>query len=115
MQNLILNSVRAVKAKGNIEAIIDVTLKTYINTGYHIISIQDNGIGMTKDEVEKCREKYYTTYINSGGTGLGLYFSEKYIREFGGKMEISSKPGEGTIVTLFLPIIESDDETMICE
>ena len=56
-----------------------------------IVTVQDNGKGMTEEEVSKALEPFYTKSIN--GTGLGLSIVSRLVESNGGTMEIVSKPG----------------------
>lgn len=67
------------------------------------IIIEDNGKGMTKEELGKIGLPYYTT--KSKGTGLGSMISNHLIREMNGKLHYSSEVNEGTKVIITLPIL----------
>lgn len=66
------------------------------------IIIKDNGSGMNEDEVKKLGEAFFTT--KSNGTGLGVCLSKEIIKKHNGKIEYQSKIGEGTKVTIILPL-----------
>jgi PAS domain S-box-containing protein len=70
---------------------------------YSAIAISDSGQGMTPEVLERAFDPYFTTKEKGQGSGLGL--SEVYglIRQFRGYVDISTKPGVGTTVTLYLP------------
>src|SRR5690554_248920 len=71
------------------------------------ISIQDNGIGIAKDEVKHIFDQFYR--VSTGdqhdvkGFGLGLYYVKLIIDKHGGKINVQSKLGEGSIFTIWLP------------
>ncbi len=69
-----------------------------------IVSIQDYGIGIPKDEQLKIFEKFYRTdksrNKNSGGTGLGMSIMKKIIDIHNGKINIESTENKGTIVEI---------------
>lgn len=94
MQNLIRNAV---------EAGADVV---EIKIRYHRhevkISVQDNGEGMEKQQVEQLFSPFYTT--KAKGTGLGLVISRQEIEEAGGSLTCTSEKGQGTTFLLTLPI-----------
>jgi len=113
IQNVIMNSIKALQAKSDkSRPYIGISLITDENLGFHIITIEDNGIGMNEEQVKHCTEKYYTTDL--GGSGLGLYFVSKYMEEFCGKLSISSTKGKGTIVLLYFSIVDQGDR-FLCE
>ena len=53
--------------------------------------------------MEHLREPFFTTKLDKGGTGLGLYISDSIIKEHRGSLEFLSSPGTGTVVTIHLP------------
>ena len=79
-----------------------INLKTVINNNEIKIIIEDNGIGMSKDELQKLGEAFYTTKAN--GTGIGVNLSKEIIERHSGSIKYVSEKYEGTIVTISLPI-----------
>ena len=71
-----------------------------------IITIMDNGCGMSEESLSKIFEPYYTTKAN--GTGLGMTMVYKIIKEFSGEIIVDSKEGEGTAFTISFPIPQKD-------
>lgn len=67
------------------------------------IGIEDEGVGMTSEEIEKAFEPFFTTKEVGRGTGLGLSQVYGFVRASGGDVSISSEPGAGTKVTMLLP------------
>ena len=68
------------------------------------ICVQDNGAGMTADVQGKMFEPYFTTKESGKGTGLGTVITQRIIEEHNGMIEVDSKLGEGTKITILLPI-----------
>ena len=70
------------------------------------IAISDQGRGIPEEEVEKLFEPYYRASNSRGihGTGIGLYVVDRYVKSHGGSIEVKSRLGAGTTVTLRLPI-----------
>lgn len=68
------------------------------------ISVSDTGIGMTKLQLERAREPFFTSKAPELGTGLGLTSVANAIARIHGFMSIQSAPGQGTKVSLFVPI-----------
>lgn len=101
IENIVNNSTRALEIRKPKNPYIKITLKC-MGEGC-IITIKDNGIGMTEDELKHCFQKRWTTFENHGGTGLGLYFVKKYLDEFQGTVHVDSKKHVGTIVRIVLP------------
>ncbi len=75
------------------------------------ISVRDNGVGMSTDVLEKAFEPFFTTKPIGQGTGLGLSMVYGFAQQSGGAVDIKSKPGLGTAITLYLPrsLEERDD------
>ncbi|UQZ81843.1 Sporulation kinase A [Paenibacillus konkukensis] len=65
------------------------------------ITISDTGTGMTKDQIQRLGNPYYST--KEKGTGLGTMVSFGIIKKMGGKIDIQSVPGEGTLYRLVFP------------
>lgn len=93
--NIIKNSIEAIEHnKGEIK----ICLK--FNKNYIFIEIEDNGIGISKDNLLKINEAFFTT--KSKGTGLGLSLSYEIIKLHDGKIDCISKEGKGTKMTITL-------------
>lgn len=76
---------------------------------YVVVSIEDNGVGMTQEVIDKALEPFFTTKPEGKGTGLGLSMVYGFCRQFGGSVHITSEQGRGTIVELVLPAMSMDD------
>jgi len=72
-----------------------------------VVTVTDNGPGMDDEIVERCFEPFYTTKTRGISTGLGLSLVNSIVNSAGGAIEIDSLPGEGTSVSLKLPITSS--------
>jgi PAS domain S-box-containing protein len=68
-----------------------------------VIEVQDEGSGMTRNEMARIFEPFYTTKEPGHGTGLGLAICHGIIADHGGRIEVSSEPGKGTRFTILLP------------
>jgi len=69
-----------------------------------IVTITDDGDGMSPTEVEHAFDPFYTTRLNRGGTGLGLSVAHGVLTDHGGTLSIESDVGKGTTFTIRLPI-----------
>lgn len=82
----------------------EVIVRTYIEKSRFKISIQDFGIGISKDDQEKIFDKFYRTdksrNKNSGGSGLGMAISEKIVKMYDGTIELKSEENIGTTVII---------------
>ena len=70
---------------------------------YVQISISDNGVGISEDQMARIFEPFYTTKPAGTGTGLGLAVSYGIIEAHGGTITVDSQPGFGTAFHIFLP------------
>jgi signal transduction histidine kinase len=66
------------------------------------ITVKDDGVGITKEEISHLFEPFYTT--KSSGTGLGLAIAYRIMQDHGGTIQVSSVPGSGTTVVTQFPV-----------
>lgn len=94
--NLIMNSLAALPETGGH---VIVTAEPAGND--MLLSVADNGRGFSPDAREHALEPFFTT--RSQGTGLGLAIAHKLVQDHGGRLEIVSEEGRGSVVRVFLP------------
>ena len=70
---------------------------------YVMISVTDTGAGLSEDAKEHLFEPFFTTKDDGHSSGLGLATSYGIVRQSGGQMCVSSQPGRGTMITIYLP------------
>ncbi len=102
--NIILNAIQAMGERGSLE----ISLRVDKETKKAYLSVKDNGPGIPDEVLKHILEPFYTT--KKDGTGLGLSVSYGIIKEHKGEIHIDSKKGEGTTVTIELPLVEKDEE-----
>ncbi|EPX83314.1 PAS domain S-box [Rubellimicrobium thermophilum DSM 16684] len=73
------------------------------------LTFADEGCGISPDLLERVLEPFFTTKEPGRGTGLGLAMVHGFARQSGGALRIESRQGEGTRVTLWLPLAEGPD------
>lgn len=95
--NLYKNAIEAMKEKGGGTLSIDITEKKH----NIVISIQDTGIGMTKEEISRLGKPYYST--KAEGTGLGMLMAYSAIHKVKGNIEVDSEKGKGTTFVITIP------------
>ncbi|WP_243303573.1 PAS domain S-box protein [Geothrix oryzisoli] len=96
--NLCVNAVDAMPEPGTL------TLSTRnLDGGWIEVTVKDTGIGMTKETLEKALDPFFTTKEQGKGTGLGLTMVYSTVKAHHGQVEIQSRPGLGTTVTMRFP------------
>lgn len=96
VMNLVLNAAHATEHGGTI------VVRTDASGGAARLIVRDTGVGMSEDVQRRAFEAFYTT--KAKGTGLGLSICRHIVDAHGGTIEIQSEPGEGTSVTVELPL-----------
>jgi two-component system, sensor histidine kinase and response regulator len=67
------------------------------------LTVKDDGPGIPADVMPRLFQPYFTTQRDSGGTGLGLCIVHRLLKEARGGLHVQSRPGEGTVFTVYLP------------
>ncbi|GFO59623.1 hypothetical protein GMST_19480 [Geomonas silvestris] len=96
--NLIMNACQALPGKKS-----GIWVATACQEREVLITVRDQGVGMSGDDCQRILEPFFTTKLENGGTGLGLTISDSIVKEHGGTLEFSSVPGEGTSFVVRLP------------
>ncbi len=104
--NLLVNAAQAIpdERAGRHDTVIRVRIDLP-QPGEGVVEIQDCGMGIEPEHLPHIFEPYYTTRAHSGGTGLGLFISHGIVVKLGGHIEVQSKRGEGTTVSVCLPAV----------
>jgi signal transduction histidine kinase len=68
------------------------------------VDIRDTGVGIERTELDRIFEPFYTTKTGRRGVGLGLAIAKKFIEANNGRIEVDSRPGEGSVFTVRLPL-----------
>jgi PAS domain S-box-containing protein len=95
---LLSNALDAVPAGG------EINLRCRPSPGIAGFTVSDNGCGISSAHLEHVFEPFFTTKEPGKGTGLGLAIARNVVIEHGGSIKIDSRPGEGTTVTVELPL-----------
>ncbi|WP_028582651.1 sensor histidine kinase [Desulfogranum japonicum] len=80
-----------------------VNPKTMRRQPYVVISIEDNGHGISPEEQKKIFDPFYTSRAAGTGMGLGLSIVERIVHSFSGCIEVSSSPGQGSCFQVAIP------------
>jgi PAS domain S-box-containing protein len=100
--NLIVNAAQAIDAGHADENRITIRTRD-LGQGRVAAEVVDTGCGMSPETLGRSEEPFFTTKAPGVGTGLGLPICRKIVSEAGGRMEIESTPGKGTLVRVILP------------
>lgn len=104
--NLCDNAIRYNKENGNVK------LQVTSGDGMGIVSVADTGIGIAAENKERVFERFYRVDKShsraTGGTGLGLSIVKHAVQYHHGKITLNSRLGEGTVITVSLPLADAD-------
>jgi signal transduction histidine kinase len=109
--NLLDNAIKYSKPNGTIGVVQKIEDK------FARLEIVDKGIGISSDDLPHVFDRFYRAdksrsgYASQRGSGLGLPISRFLVQAHGGTISIDSRKGEGTTVTVSLPILHTDDMT----
>ena len=109
--NVVFNLMdNAVKYKRDDEA-LRLTIRTWNETGKFCLSIQDNGMGIKKENLKRVFDRFYRVHTgnlhNVKGFGLGLAYVKKVIQDHHGTIRAESEFGVGTKFIIVLPLLNS--------
>lgn len=105
--NLLMNACQALVTPGG---------GIWVSTGYDAaedkvsITIRDEGSGIPEELGRKILEPFFTTKLDAGGTGLGLFISHSIVKEHNGTLEYVTIPDKGTTFTVTLPSVRGGAE-----
>lgn len=99
--NLLKNGIEAMTNNGRIWIRIE-------SSPYEVlIQVQDQGSGMTTEQLQSLGQPFYTT--KETGTGLGYMITQNIVHNHNGSIHVESTPGEGTTFTVKLPLLQLED------
>ena len=120
LMNLCTNAAQAMEAEGGMLKVTlrDVKIdggsakkKTALRPGEYVeITVADTGIGIPPDVIESIFDPYFTTKEPGEGTGMGLALVHGIVESYGGEIAVDSRPGEGTVFSIYLPQIKRQEE-----
>ena len=99
LENLVRNAVEAIDGAAGA---VTVTTEQRGGAGGNVrVTVADNGKGMTRPELERAFDDFYTT--KPGGTGLGLSIVRRLVLDLNGSVKVETQPGQGTKFFVELP------------
>ena len=109
--NLIGNAIKYTQSGGH----IDIRVEHSVEEGFLKVSVEDDGYGISEEHTEfvfhrmyQCQEEESTASSSESGMGIGLFLCHQIIQLHGGKLDFTSKAGEGSTFTFTLPV-EADE------
>jgi len=98
--NLLLN---ALQAMPNVTGTVTITSSLNQESDKVDITISDQGSGIAPNDLERLFEPFYSTRLDKGGSGLGLFVTNFLVSQHHGTLDFSSELGKGTTVKVSLP------------
>ncbi len=102
LTNLLVNAVRAMPGGGTL------TFRATERDDTLVFIVEDTGVGMAQDELNKIFEPFFTT--RADGTGLGLWVSMRLVHAMGGVLEVASEVGAGSCFSVTIPKVPLESE-----
>jgi len=96
--NLLLNAVQAIEGDG------EIRIATRVTGGKVVVEITDSGVGIPEENLARVFDLGFTTKGGTGGAGIGLALTRRIVQEHDGTIHARSAPGQGTTLTVLLPL-----------
>ncbi len=109
LTNLLMNAIQSMSNGGQIAVQLRQQRRSLPDTAerqlqdFATVAIRDQGAGIAEEHLEQIFEPFFTTKEVGEGTGLGLSIAYGIVEEHGGWIEVTSKQGQGSCFTVFLP------------
>lgn len=99
IMNVTLNAIQAMDGNGGTLRVATSAIQRRIQ-----LEVEDTGCGIPAPLLKRVFEPFFTTKPVGKGTGLGLFITHRIVSEMGGTIQIRSQPGQGTLLTVQLPL-----------
>jgi signal transduction histidine kinase len=106
--NIVSNALQAMQQGGALRIRMD-------NVDDHVLVAEfaDTGIGIVPENIDKIFEPFFTTKHASDSTGLGLSISNRIVRNHGGRIEVESEVGKGSVFKVYLPLYQKPPKSRL--
>ncbi|HEU5374931.1 MAG TPA: ATP-binding protein, partial [Ktedonobacteraceae bacterium] len=107
----LLSNARKYSSKGS-----TITVRVHMADEHALISVEDQGVGIPTEKLDHIFERFYRVPEidvqtgSSSGVGLGLYIAKKIVERHDGRLTASSIPGQGSIFTIHLPLLQKSEQ-----
>ena len=113
LRNLFANAREAIAGEGTLTVTTrnapGAELRAEADREYLVVTLKDTGAGMSDDVRNQAFELFYSTRPAGVGRGIGLAQAKDAVRRSGGVVKVDSRAGEGTTVTLAIPLLTAAD------
>jgi signal transduction histidine kinase len=107
LHNLLGNAVKFTPEQG------EVVIRAFEDSGQVVVQVCDNGLGIREEDLDQVWQPFFRGQAaidhQITGSGLGLFEVRKIVERHGGQISLRSKAGEGTVVTIRLPVSHVTD------
>ena len=103
IEQVVVNLVKNALQAGKNDTPASVTVATRYAQNTIVLEVSDNGRGMSEEDRRRIFDPFFTTRQQEGGTGLGLSIVHGIITAHGGAIDVESKPGQGTKISVLFP------------
>jgi putative PEP-CTERM system histidine kinase len=100
IENLVQNAQEATQRHGY------VTIRLCQEQDQAVVSVEDDGMGMDEAFIRERLFRPFDTTKGDTGMGIGAYDSREYLRALDGDLRVVSKPGQGTVFTIYIPLLD---------
>ncbi len=80
-----------------------VKVVTFREGDWVVLCVEDNGLGIAPGQMDKLFQMFKRLHTHVEGTGIGLYMVKQMVENYGGSIEVESRPGEGTQFKVYFP------------
>ena len=122
LMNLVINARDAIAGEGTISIqtsnaklseVLVPTGSTIHSDDFALLTVSDNGCGMTEEVKSKIFEPFFTTKPEGSGTGIGLATVYSVVTRAGGHIKVTSDPGVGTVFEVYLPRLKKPSQAFL--